>query len=55
MDYCLKDFNRKFEKGKHLFICVRKPNVDTLYKNLEMFDTKFTAMCEASKEYRGDF
>ena len=55
VDFCLKGFNRKFEKGKHLFICVRKPNVDQLYKNLEIFDKKFETMCETSKEYRGDF
>lgn len=52
---CLRDFERRFNKGKYPLICVQRPKVDELNQRMERFKQVFNKMVEDSREFREEY
>lgn len=52
---CLRDWERRFGKGKYPLICVQRPKVEELNTRLERFNKVFTKMVEESREFRDEY
>lgn len=52
---CLRDFERRFSKGKFPLICVQRPKVDELNTRMDRFKQVFNKMVEDSREFREEY